>query len=342
MNINFKTAAVTGKNDSGKRADKIIRKVLSDLNLSSVYKEIRSGRIRINSRKIKPEYRVSEGDVISVHKSLLENLPSLEKGFKSGKTGNMVFSPETVKIAEDIKKDIIFENRNILAVNKKRGIPVHGGNFIKKTETLEDCIKIYLKGKIEQSLTFSPGPLHRLDRNTSGLVLFGKSIDGARIFSEMLRNGKTEKYYLALFDGKIGREVRWENRITQDNNQKKAVDADQDKSGKSKKAVTIVKPLLFNSRNTLALVNIPTGRYHQIRKQGQLNRHPLTGDKKYGGKPVIPCYLLHAYRIDLKEYSETTGFSSLKAPVPDYFINTAVRIFGDEAMEIFRIFIKTF
>ena len=353
--------AVTGKNDSGKRADRIIRTVLSDIALSSVYKEMRSGRIRINGKKIKPDYRVKEGDIINIHTSLLNDSAALNgkdisiaiKKKQQIKNSTVCLSDsKRIKYSDEIFNAVVFENNNILAVNKKRGIPVHGGDFSASDKTLEESVKKYLEGKISDSITFRPGPLHRLDRNTSGIILFGKSIEGARVFSEMLRTGRTEKYYIALFDGVIKEETRWENKIYQDKNMGKSYSADiksvknthnkPDNSIKAKEAVTIVKPIIYSDKNTLAAVIIPTGRYHQIRKQGQLNNHPLTGDKKYGGNQNIPFYLLHAFKLVLKQQSEITGFNSIISPLPDYFYKTAGKLFNRKDVDIFRDFIKNF
>ena len=379
MNNSFKNAAKAGENDEGKRADRIIRTVLSDMPLSSVYKEIRRGRIRINGKKIKPDCRVSRGDIISVHNSLLktdkDNTPENALKSEGFLTENTQPADKTWRIRQDMQdrrdlqtenrvketliSSIIFENNNILALNKKRGMPVHGGDFSEETETLENCVKLYLEGKIPDSITFSPGPLHRLDRNTSGIILFGKSIAGARVFSEMLRSDMTEKYYIALFDGMIKKEAVWKNRIEQDRKRKYSASADnfipdteqRNKAGDEtadnkltpgKQAVTIVRPVVFNDKYTLALVKIPTGRYHQIRKQGQLNRHSLSGDRKYGGEKSIPFYLLHSFCLVLKEESGITGFKSLTAPLPGYFYKTAEKLFSPGDMEIFIEFIRNF
>ena len=372
MNDNYKIIAEAGKNDSGKRADRIIRTVFSNMNLSSIYKEIRSGRIRVNDRKIKPACRLEEGDVISIHISVLkesgnndkislENC-SRESGIKKADSGrNPMFenisSNDKKKYSDEVEKSLLFENDNIIAVSKKRGLLVHSGDKKSGQPTLEDYINSYLEDKIPPSLTFRPGPLHRLDRNTSGIVLFGKSIEGARTFSEMLRSGKTEKYYIALFDGAIEKETKWENRIYQDKKLKRSYSADfpgnknrrkydspanTDDELSAKTAVTVVMPIVYTEKNTLALVNIPTGRYHQIRKQGEINSHPLTGDSKYGGKADLPYYLLHAYRLVLKEESSVTGFKEVTAPLPDYYIKNVCKLFGRKEREEFRIFLESF
>ncbi len=354
MNSKFKTAAVTGKNDSGKRADRIIRKVFPEVSLSVIYREIRNGRIRINGEKIKPDCRVCEGDSIDIHISLSEktcselsdnniydfsDFDNQYSSLKKEKNSNTIHESSA-----ELKNAVIFENENIIAVNKKRGTAVHSGGFSsKKTATLEESVRLYLKDKTSFSLTFSPGPLHRLDRNTSGLILFGKSIEGARVFSEMLRNGKTEKCYIALFDGKIESTVKWENSIYQDRKLKKSVSPDSGlQNTDAKKAVTIVNPVITGSSHTLALVTIPTGRYHQIRKQGEINSHPLTGDKKYGGSSSIPFYLLHSYRIVLREYSDITGFKTITAPLPDYFIKYAGKLFSRNEISQFMDYIDKY
>ena len=134
--INYKIIAEAGKNDSGKRADRIIRTVFSNMNLSSIYKEIRSGRIRVNDRKIKPACRLEEGDVISIHISVLkesgnnDNISlencSRESGIKKADSGrNPMFenisSNDKKKYTDEVEKSLLFENDNIIAVRQKTG-----------------------------------------------------------------------------------------------------------------------------------------------------------------------------------------------------------------------------
>ncbi len=321
MKENFITLAETGSNDSGKRADTIFRKLLPGMPLSAIYREIRNGRLRINSRKISPSWRVSAEDTMEIHISLGSFISASEK-------------EKTVQIngktdPEGFINSILFENSDIIIINKKRGELVHSGDKEEKKPTLEQLVNRYLSGKIEPSLTFRPGPLHRIDRNTSGIVVFGKSIEGARVFSQLLREGKTEKKYIALFDGIIRKEVTWENTIIQDKNKKKSVAADDIKHGK---AVTTVKPIVSGRNNTLAFVTIPTGKYHQIRKQGELNSHPLTGDSKYRGSSVLPFYLLHAYQLSVSEDDLICNFKTVKAPLPDYFIKNLKNIFNEKEL----------
>ena len=337
MKDNFRIIAETGKNDSEKRADRIFRKILPDLNLSAIYREMRNGKIRINGKKVKPSARVTEGDKISIHLSLDKHTAALTGFTNPPEIENNKNYPAA---PPGFTECIIFENDNIIALNKKRGMLVHSGDIGSGEKTLENDVNRYLKGVISPSLTFRPGPLHRLDRNTSGLVLFGKSIEGARKFSSMIKDGETEKFYFALFDGCISNEVRWENSLVQNEKLKKSEMSDS--SGKSKTAVTIVKPVIYSKDFTIALVNIPTGRYHQIRKQGQLNNHPLTGDSKYNGKKKLPFYLLHAYRISISDNTDLMGFSTLTAALPDFFLKTASELFSSEKIKRLKEFIKAF
>lgn len=267
-----------GPNDKGKRADRIIRQFIKDQALSGIYKAFRKGLIRINDIKAKPEMKVKEGDAIYIYKSLLESLES---------------SPDTKCInTKALEEQIVFEDEKLLAINKKSGQLVHG-----EKGSLEELVRAYAEKKISRSLSFHPGPLHRLDRNTSGLIFFSKSIDGAREFSEELQNKSFDKYYLALLDGRLKDREIWVDNL--ERNSKKGISYVTDQGGKQ--ALTTALPLFTSHKYTLVLIKIETGRTHQIRTQAAAHGHPLAGDRKYGGSTQIDQYFLHSLTIRPKK-----------------------------------------
>ena len=142
-------------------------------------------------------------------------------------------------------------------------------------------------------MSFRPGPLHRLDRNTSGLIFFSKSIDGARTFSQELQNKSFSKYYLTLLDGELKKKEFWADNLNRDDNKGVTYVS----TGKGKNAISTADPILVSGGYTLALIKIETGRTHQIRAQAAFHKHPLTGDRKYGGSFLKGGYFLHSYTI---------------------------------------------
>jgi 23S rRNA pseudouridine955/2504/2580 synthase len=272
-----------GPNDKGKRADRIIRQFIKDQPLSAIYKAFRKGLIRINDKKSKPETKVQEGDSIFIYKSLLETLENKPDT-----------SPGAIK---GLEKQIIYEDDKLLALNKLSGQIIHG-----EKGSLEEMVRNYLEGRISQSLSFRPGPLHRLDRNTSGLIFFSKSIEGAREFSEELQNKNFIKFYLALLDGKLTDKEQWIDNLERDS--QKGISYVTKKGGKE--AISTAWPLFTSDNYTLAVIKIETGRTHQIRVQASFHGYPLSGDSKYKGSPLQDGFFLHSLTI-----RSTRGKSSL-------------------------------
>lgn len=290
MNDSFKTIANAGENDNSKRADRIIRKVLPSMPLGDIYKEMRKGKIRLNGKKTAPDKRVEEGDSIDIHISLLS---FFEKRFKK---------PISLPNSVNINLQIIFENNMIGVLNKPVGIAVHDNL------SLSDVIKNKYSEICNSSLSFTPAPLHRLDKNTSGVLFFGKSIEGARLFSSILKERKVIKTYIALIDGNLEKSYRWVDYLK------------REEEPQAKEAITIVKPLLCSKKHTLAEVKIETGRYHQIRRHCSLHNYPLSGDVKYGGSSISNFksskYLLHSLSMEFMQCAEAE-----KLAIPDFKVS---------------------
>ena len=273
------------KNDAGKRTDKVARKLLPDSGLGGIYAALRKGKIRINGKKVKPSHPLHSGDTVEIDKSLQPKLPASSRNHSQH--------------GIDISAYVLFENEHILAINKPHGFTVHGPS------SLEQGVRYYLADTVEPSLSFRPGPLHRLDKLTTGVLLFGKSLTGARTFSRLLRVGQVEKTYIGVVEGNVYQQLHWDEQISfRDRDEKK-------------RAVTDVLPLQEEKTATLCRFMISTGRHHQIRYQASLHNLPLLGDTRYGGRKVNGGYILHALRISLPHTEESLGFHTLSAPLPD-------------------------
>ena len=295
-----------GENDQGKRVDRILRNLLPQYSLGFIYKMIRKGSITLNRRKVAPTHRVALGDILTVPSSLrMKELTPLESKSPAG-------------------LPILYEDEDFLVLNKPKGITAHGAH------SLLPSIIQYLQGKIPYSLTYTPGPLHRLDRNTTGILVFGKSLMGARLFSSALRNGLIEKQYVTILSGILEEPLRWEHVLQRDSRHKRTMlgtDATDESTGKRSIGITEVFPLAHSavlpSGVTLAVLRIHTGRTHQIRAQASFEGHPLLGDIKYGGKAFRGGYFLHAFRLRMPNRLD------LQAPLPKAFMVTIRTLFGE-------------
>nr|WP_246433972.1 RNA pseudouridine synthase [Spirochaeta isovalerica] len=213
--------------------------------------------------------------------------------------------------------NILYEDDDLLALSKPAGILVHGSG-----NSLEKDVRNYLKDKLPPSLGFKPGPLHRLDRNTSGLIFFSKSLEGARRFSEDLRKGCFKKYYLALIDGKLKNKAVWVDNLQRDGEKKVS---SVEKEGE--RARSTFYPVKTGGDKTLALILIETGRTHQIRVQASHHGHPLCGDRKYGGSPLKEGYLLHSLKMVPQKGSFLAERDYPEAPLPRNWENAIKKVF---------------
>ena len=317
-----------GKDDDGRRLDRVLRIFLKDKSLGEIYKLIRKGLIKVNHSKTKPEAHVNQGDIISIALFLLENHDDAGADFDKAPLPLKTQKPRQSQQSQPSNLKILFENEDLLIIDKPYGISVHGSEKAADAGIDKEVISYYeanIKDKKEASLSFRPGPLHRLDRNTTGLLVFSLSLQGAKWFSESIKNHTVQKKYLGIAEGKLDQTQTWEDKIQDsDSNEDGFYTVTQDDQGKT--AVTIAKPLLSTSIDkhpvTLVEYTIKTGRKHQIRLQSQLHKHPLAGDKAYGGQPFKELkreYYLHAYSLTFPEDNPLKLPSELKTELPQAF-----------------------
>ncbi|MDR1107897.1 MAG: RluA family pseudouridine synthase [Spirochaetaceae bacterium] len=235
-------------------------------------------------------------------------------------------SPGSAAPRSDPLPLILWEGAGLLFLNKPAGLLVHG------PESLETQVRRYLAGKLPPSLSFRPGPLHRLDRPVSGVITFSTSLEGARTFSALLRQGGIKKRYLALVTGNPGEQAVWEDRLVRDRDQKKTFSAGDREAG-AQNALTRVWTLASASGYSLAALEIATGRTHQIRSQAALHGHPLAGDRKYGGAG-FPAFFLHAAALEFTGAGMPPVPKLLEAPLPPPFSRKIQELFGRKFTEI--------
>lgn len=277
-------------NDNNRRVDNIIRKFLNNMPLKTIFKHIRSGDIRVNEKKIKQNYRVNTGDILYIYKPLLQD--------RTTKKSDRDITPLN-------SKRVKFQNKHILIYNKERGVIVHG-----ERDSLDKRVKKHLENITEKSLSFSSGPLHRLDRNTQGLITFSVSLKGARTFTEQLQNREIRKFYLTIVDGNFSKKEHFIDYIDRDEKEFKSYN-----SKEGKRAESYFTPLINKQGKTISLIEIKSGRTHQIRIQCSIHNRPLTGDRKYNPGTTYKEYYLAAISLTFPTKSDIVNISEVVLPV---------------------------
>ena len=273
----------TGKDDEGRRLDKVIRIFIPDLPLSNIYQAMRKGLIKINGKKSKPDYKICPGDMLTIADVLLKN--EVESSGAAGTNGSLLYKIENL---------IVFENENLLVLNKPAGINVHKAkkDEVSLAELVEDY---YKRTRVSTSVSFRPGPLHRLDKMTSGLVCFSMSLQGAKWFSEQMEAHKIKKTYSATVEGTVLKQQTWKDYILKEDESGsdfhtvKVIDGSSKAvPAGAKECITTIIPLETFEKDgntyTKCEFQIETGRQHQIRAQSAFHGHPLASDTAYGAK----------------------------------------------------------
>lgn len=288
---------IVNENDKGKRLDIYIAENFNELSRTMIKKLIESNNILVNDESEKVSYKVQANDNISI------DVPEAK---------------ETKLKAQEIPLDIIYEDSDIIVVNKPKGMVVHPANG-NPDGTLVNAILSICKNSLSGiGGELRPGIVHRLDKDTSGLIIVAKN-DKAHInMSEQIKERNVKKTYIALVRGNVPEEEATINmpigRSTKDR-KKMAVT----KNGKQ--AITHFKVLKRYSKYTLLEIKIETGRTHQIRVHMAEIGYPVVGDAVYSnGKNEfgIEGQMLHAYKLEFM-HPITNKHMELTAPLPQYF-----------------------
>ena len=265
-------------NDDGKRIDKVLRVLIPNTSLSEIYRLLRKNFIKVNDKKIKEDYRICTNDIISIPKFALNQK---QENSSSSRIDKHFFEENFHPV---------FENEHILILNKPFNLNVHND-----AQSLNAIVQDYYHStRVDNSLSFTPGPLHRLDKKTTGLIAFSMSIQGARWFCKNIENHKIQKIYYAVMEGKIENAEQWDDFIENNHKNKNnyyKVTAFSEKNlnnNNAKNASMQVFPLAngkFDDNDvTFVKIILKTGRKHQIRCQSALHSFPLLGDSIYGSK----------------------------------------------------------
>lgn len=253
-----------GPMESGKKMHRFLRQLLPGVPLSGIHKMLRTGRVKRNGKKAKSEEIVLEGDLVTLYMA--------EEDYAKVSKSERKFQ------GVDADIEVVYEDDAILVVNKPAGTLMHGTQDEHK-ETLANQVLAYLHKKGMDIRAFAPSPVHRLDRNTSGLVIFAKDGPTARELSSTLAEHQIHKWYLAIVRGQLEPSGVIDAAVERDDQRNRTEVAQT--GGKT--AVTKYHRLVHTTNSTVALVELISGRTHQIRAHFAHIGHPLIGDTKYGG-----------------------------------------------------------
>lgn len=341
------------ENEAGQRLDKFLSKYLNQAPKSFLYKMLRKKNIVLNEKKADGSEKLNLNDEVKLFLSdeTIEKFSKISYGLEQrAGGGNSSTNPEPLP-----KPDIIFENKHICLMNKPWGILSQKAE--KDDVSMNEVFLQYLldSGQItaDEMRTFKPSVCNRLDRNTTGLIIGGKSLYGLQKMSELLKNRSMHKYYLCIVAGKMTGERQIEGYLAKDSasNQVKiyeeipgsindnisddAQDKNQTIENEFSYIKTAYKALATNGQYSLLEVLLVTGRTHQIRAHLASIGCPIVGDSKYGSTKVnrkmrdkykLKNQLLHSWRLEMPndkeifqvELQEIAGEKFL-APLPEMF-----------------------
>jgi 23S rRNA pseudouridine955/2504/2580 synthase len=276
------------------RIDRWIRYSIGKIPQSLIEKNLRSGKIKLNKKKIKSSHKVKTNDEIELH-----NINFKERIIQK----NIKFQPskEIIKSNEDL---IIENNENFIVLNKSSGISVQGG-----TKSKKNLVDIFTKSEIFQGT--KPYSVHRLDKDTSGVFIIAKNRESAQLLTSLFRLRKVHKTYLAICHGELNKNSgEWNDSLIRYDGEKKIIE----------KAKTLYRVIDKNSEASLVELKPITGRKHQLRKQLYAIGQPIFGDVKYklsnSNKGINKDLMLHSYQIRFMINDIKHTYTAL---LPDYF-----------------------
>ena len=288
-------------NEAGQRLDKLLRKYLKNANTSFIYKMLRKKNIVLNDKKAEGKEILNLGDSVKMYFS--------EETFAT-MTGQKAEEKKSFDVV-GFRKYIVYEDENLLVLNKPSGwLSQSDGSGLPSVNEL--CLRYLMAtGALTevQLQTFKPGIANRLDRNTSGLILFGKTLPALQALAGLLRDRTMEKYYLAIVCGDIDHAQQIDGYLAKDERTNR-VEIRPQPFPDAVEIHTAYEPLKRSADYTVLKVHLITGKTHQIRAHLRAIGHPIIGDPKYGRKDANAYYrthggvksqLLHAWELHFPE-----------------------------------------
>ncbi len=280
---------VINSNDAGQRLDKFITKAVPSLPQSMMYKAIRNKRIKLNGKRGEISSRLAEGDIVQMYIN--------DEFFEKISVNEFMNVPS--------KLVIIYEDENIILIDKKNGMVVHEDNE-NTADTLINRLKHYLYEKGEYSPenenSFAPALCNRLDRNTGGIVIAAKNAEALRILNQKIKDRETEKTYLCVTVGKPPKKHDIITAYLEKDSASNTVKVSGRKTPENKTIITEYTVLKTSDKLSLLEIKLHTGRTHQIRAHMAYIGCPLLGDGKYGINRInrefgVKTQVLYSYKL---------------------------------------------
>lgn len=294
------------KNDAGQRLDKFLTKAVKGLPLSMMYKLIRTKKIKVNRKRAEQKYILCEGDIIQLF--------IREEFFESPEKDEGALSRITPKL------NILYEDENIILLNKRPGVLVH-----EDTEAAENTLIMHMKAYLyqkgeydpESEQSFTPALCNRIDRNTGGIVIGAKNAEALRVMNEKIRDGQMNKFYLCLVHGVPKKKEDKLYAFLRKDSKNNMVEVRNSPFPGAKEIITGYRVVDIRGENALLEVELFTGRTHQIRAQMAAIGHPLLGDGKYGinrneRQKGYKYQALYAYKLHFPKTEEENILSYLE------------------------------
>lgn len=279
------------------RVDRFLRKMLPDTPLTEIFKGIRTGNIKVNGKKTKENARLALGDTVKIFRLAGEKMESHNLPKEN-------FIELSSRETEEIRNSIVFENDDIIIINKRENLVMHVGSG--HDYGLTEMVKSYLKNS---DFSF----VNRIDKATSGMVIGAKTLPMARILAEEIRENRVDKRYYILVEGRVKKDEFSQTTYLK-KVEDRVIELEKFQPG-AKESTSHFKVIGRDGGFTLLEGQLSSGRTHQLRVQLSALGHPILGDVKYGSKIRSKRMMLHSYYLEIPKLG-----IKLQLPLPDSFI----------------------